>query len=95
MFQLKKPSKLQLENDRLKDLLADLDPLDKDYETIQKRIAINDRLIDDSTPNRLSVDGNTILTVTANVVGILLILQHENLHAVSSKALGFIMKLKP
>ena len=95
MFRLKKPSKLQLENDRLKDLLADLDPLDKDYETIQKRIAINDRLIDDSTPNRLSVDGNTILTVTANVVGILLILQHENLHAVSSKALGFIMKLKP
>ena len=95
MFQLKKPSKLELENDRLKDLLADLDPLDKDYETIQKRIAINDRLIDDSTPNRLSVDGNTILTVTANVVGILLILQHENLHAVSSKALGFIMKLKP
>ena len=95
MFRLKKPSKLQIENDRLKDLLADLDPLDKDYETIQKRIAINDRLIDDSTPNRLSVDGNTILTVTANVVGILLILQHENLHAVSSKALGFIMKLKP
>lgn len=95
MFRLKKPSKLQLENDRLKDLLADLDPLDKDYETIQKRIAINDRLIDDSTPNRLPVDGNTILTVTANVVGILLVLHHERLNAVSSKALGFIMKLKP
>ena len=95
MFHLKKPDSLELENERLKELLMDLDPLDADYEKLQKRLAINNRLLADSKPNRLDVDGNTVLTVAANLVGILLILQHENLHAVSSKALGFIMKLKP
>ena len=95
MFHLKKPDSLELENERLKELLMDLDPLDADYEKLQKRLAINNRLLSDSKPNHLDVDGNTVLTVAATLVGIVLILQHENLHAVSSKALGFIMKLKP
>lgn len=95
MFRPKKPDNLDLENERLKELLMDLDPLDKDYEVLQKRLAINNRLLADSTTKKLEVDGNTILTVGANLLGILLILQHENLHAVSSKALGFVLKLKP
>lgn len=40
------------------------------------------------------VDPNTMLTVAANLTGILLILQHERMHVVASKALTFVMKLR-
>lgn len=95
MFHLKKPDRLELENERLKELLLELDPLDKDYETIQKRLAINNRLLSDPQQDRMKIDGNTVLTVIANLVGIGMILKHEEFNAVASKAVGFVLKLKP
>lgn len=45
--------------------------------------------------NRSSrVSPDTLLTVAGNLLGITLILQHERLHVVTSKALGFVMKTK-
>lgn len=42
--------------------------------------------------SRISPD--TLLTVAGNLAGIALILQHERLHVVTSKALSFVMKTK-
>lgn len=45
-----------------------------------------------NAPRRVSPD--TIALVAANLVGIALILSHERLHVVASKAIGFIIKPK-
>lgn len=39
-----------------------------------------------------SVSPNTIATVGANLFGIGMILYHEKVHVISSKALGFVLK---
>lgn len=43
-------------------------------------------------PVQQRISPDTMLIVAGNLVGILLILQQERLHVVSSKALGFILR---
>ena len=43
-------------------------------------------------PTRVSLD--TLATVTANLVGILLIINHERVNVVATKALGLVQKLR-
>lgn len=93
---MKKPSKLSEEIGRLEDLISDLDPVDKEYKTVSKRLAeLSDIRNKNEPSSRFEVDGNTITLVAANILGIILVLKHEQFNAVSSKALGFIVKLKP
>ena len=40
------------------------------------------------------VSRDTLLTVGANIIGILLIIKHENVNVITSKALGFVIKAK-
>ena len=42
----------------------------------------------------LTVSRDTLATVAANLVGILLIIKHEDVNVITSKALGFIIKLR-
>lgn len=44
--------------------------------------------------NTSRVSPDAIVTVAGNLLGIGLILQHERLHVVTSKALSFVMKTK-
>lgn len=46
----------------------------------------------EKNPNRIDV--NTVLTVAGSLAGIVLILRYEKLDIITSKALGFIPKLK-
>lgn len=43
-------------------------------------------------PKRISADVKA--TIAANLAGILIIVGHERVHVLTSKALGFIMKLR-
>lgn len=63
-----------------------------EYDTILKRLERLYKLKDADRPKRVSPD--VALTVGANLVGILLILQYEQVHVVTSKALGFVMKVR-
>jgi hypothetical protein len=47
-------------------------------------------LLDNDKPKTLSKE--TILTVAANLVGIILILRHENVNVITSKALAFVVR---
>lgn len=40
------------------------------------------------------VSPDTMATVAANLIGIILIVGHERVHVVTSKALNFVMKLR-
>jgi len=53
---------------------------------------INDILEDNQT--KMVITPDTLLIVTANIVGILLVLNYEKLDIVSSKALSFILKAR-
>ena len=41
-----------------------------------------------------SVSKETMLTVAANLLGIILIIKHENVNVITSKALGFVFRLR-
>lgn len=41
-----------------------------------------------------SVSKETMLTVAANLLGIILIIKHENVNVVTSKALGFVIRAR-
>ena len=88
----KKESLLSEEIARLHDEMLYEDPGDDRYETLLTRIAVLYEL--NKNKSKFEVSGDTIVLATVNLIGIVLILQHENLHVVSSKALSFVSKLR-
>lgn len=49
-------------------------------------------MMDNKTPSPLSRE--TLLTVGANILGILLIIKHEDVNVITSKALGFVIRTR-
>lgn len=47
-----------------------------------------------TTESKPRVSAETALTIGANLLGILMIVGHERTHIVTSKALGFVLKLR-
>jgi hypothetical protein len=62
---------------------------DKILDQIERLYKLQSR---EKETSRVSPD--VIVTVIANLAGIALILNHERLHVVTSKALGFVVKSK-
>lgn len=86
-------------NSTLQDLIesaqSQLDSHDadsKEYDSILSQIERLHKLMLKDNERRVSPD--TLVTVGANLLGIVLILNHERLHVVGSKALSFVMKTK-
>lgn len=77
------------------DLLNEMNSVSSDSEEYSKMV---DQLVkiynlkDVDRPKRISPD--TLATVLGNLAGILLIVGHERANVVTSKALGFVLKLK-
>jgi hypothetical protein len=69
-------------------LLQDHDVDSKEYEVILRRIETMHKLREEDKPKHPSPD--TVLTVTANLIGIFMIIRHEELNVLTSKALSFI-----
>lgn len=63
-----------------------------EYETILNQIERLHKLLLKDKEAAISPD--VLLTVSANLVGILLILNYERLSVVTSKAMSFVMKTK-
>lgn len=63
----------------------------EEYGTVVDRVAKLHKLKAEDRPK--PVDPNTVLIVSANLLGIFMIVRHEHLNALSSKALGFVMKM--
>lgn len=50
------------------------------------------KLMDIKKPSPVSRE--TLLTVGANILGILLIIKHEDVNVITSKALGFVIRVR-
>lgn len=87
----KKKSALQIEIDQLVIELDDHEATSEKYGTIVERLSKLHKIQDDRTPEK--VNPNTALTVAANLIGIGIIVRHEHLNVITTKALGFIKRV--
>ena len=91
MFLDPKPkSELQKAIDEATAKMRMLDPTSDEYATIMERVSKLHKLKEIESPKRVSPD--TLLTVGANLVGIWMIIHHEQLNVIASKALPFVKK---
>lgn len=97
-FQLKKDKRTAVEKemDRLMQYLNDTDPDSPEYDGILEEV---ERLSEIQNKEKFGkerkpIDPNTILVVLGGVAEIVLIMSYENLHVISTKAFGRILRPK-
>lgn len=83
--------KLQMAVDRALVELVKHPVTSKEYtETLDKLSKLH-KMKEEETPSSVSPD--TLLTVAANLIGIAIIVRHEHLNVITSKALGFVKRI--
>lgn len=92
MFAPKKNTYVDDEIARLVLELQGQDPKNEEYASILERLGKLQKIRQEEKPDRVSSD--TIAVVAANLLGIILVIRHENVNVVTSKALSFIHKAK-
>lgn len=99
MFTVKPPaSKTGLES-AINKLLSDMEIFEGDSEEYAKMVEQLDVLyklkeVDQKVESHRRISADTLAIVAANLLGILIIVGHERAHVVTSKALGFMLKLR-
>lgn len=84
-----KNTKFDEEVDRLMGELAKWPVNSDNYQTALEAL---ERLYELKGKKKFNVSPDTVAVVVGNLAGIVLILNHERLHVVSSKALGFVLR---
>jgi hypothetical protein len=94
MFIMKPQTDTQLQTaiDGLYEKLAAFSGDTEEFSAITDQIVKLYALKEDQSKSRVSPD--TLAMIAGNILGILLIVGHERAHIVTSKALGFVMKLR-
>ena len=95
------PSAQEPEIARLRALLSDMDPLDDDYATVLKHVKTLTEL-EPAPPKpappkpaeKKTVSPDVIVSSVVSLAGILSILYFEKLGVITSKALGFVHKIR-
>lgn len=72
--------------------MAELESSADDYAKMVNQLSKLYSLKEIDSKKRVSPD--TMATVAANLIGIILIVGHERVHIITSKALNFVMKLR-
>lgn len=94
MFNRKPPENTRLEKviDVLLDRMADYDADDAEYPKMLEQLIKLYKLKEIDSQKRVSPD--TLILVAGNLVGIVLILGYEKANVITSRAIGFVMKLR-
>lgn len=95
MFNNKLRPKTELEKsyDRALRKLDDLDVDSKEYGETLDRVAKLHKMKEEEKPSTISKD--TLALIATNLLGILMIIKHERLEIITSKALPFVTNAKP
>lgn len=91
----KKPRHQRMLEQELEHALAVLPKYQPDSEEFKKIVTIIEplyKLVDAKNPSPVSRE--TLVTVGANLLGILLIIKHEDVNVITSKALGFVIRVR-
>jgi hypothetical protein len=92
LFGRKNPSLL---DDALTKALRSLNDFDIGSEEYEQRLSAVSRLHkmrQEEKPDQVSLD--TAAVIAANLLGIVMIVRHENVNVIASKAMGLVMKPK-
>lgn len=86
----KEPTSLDLAMNRAF-LALDKEPVhSEEYATILDRVSTLHKLKAEDKPKRVSPD--TLVMVGANLLGIMLIIRHEHVNVITSRAMNFVLK---
>lgn len=94
-FDREKPRYERMLEQDLEHVLTMLPSVQPDSEEYSKLLRSAERLyamMDTSKPSRVSREA--MLTVGANLLGILMIIKHEDVNVIASKALGFVIRTR-
>lgn len=89
------PRHQRILEDEYVQVLTELGTLQRDSPEYAKMLGNVERihgLMDIRKP--LPVNRDTLLTIGANILGILLIIKHEDVNVITSKALGFVIRIR-
>lgn len=93
MFTKKKqeaPSKLDEAIDRLHSEMENINGDSEEYAALVDQLAKLHKIKNENKPDRVSKDA--LVSMAGNLAGIALIINHERLHVITTKALGFVTK---
>lgn len=86
------PAKLQDVIDLVQTQMLSLDANSEEFVTMAEQLEKLYKMKSSDKTHRVSADA--LIAVAGNLLGITLIMNHERLHVVTTKALGFVMKSK-
>jgi hypothetical protein len=86
----KKQSKLEMQLDKTLDSLDRMNPSSDEYTRTLEAVGKLHKMKEDEKASSVSPD--TILLVGANLAGILLIIRHEHVNVITSRAMNTLMK---
>jgi hypothetical protein len=88
----KGPSQLDKEFDRAMDQLSQIDITSDEYVEAVNRISPLHKMKQEEKASGVSKD--TMVIAGTNILGILLIIRHEHLNVITSRAMNMVQKLK-
>lgn len=95
MFKREVPKYKRMLETELEHTLVTLNGLGADSDEFAKKLTSAERLLEmlhkKTTP---SISRETLAVIAANLTGIMLIIKHEDVNVITSKALGFVTRLK-
>jgi len=87
-----KDENLTKEIDRVLSLMSGVHPTSNEYADLMETLTKLTGIKETSSKNRVSKD--TLAVIAGNLAGIVMIIKHEQVHVITSKALGFVMKAR-
>jgi uncharacterized protein with von Willebrand factor type A (vWA) domain len=88
------PTHQRLLESELERSLRNLNRSPTDSEEYQKNLASVERLHKMLPAEKASVSKDTLVSACTNILGIMLIIKHEHVNVVTSKALSFVTRLR-
>lgn len=87
----KSPTLLETQIDKALQELDNHEVVSEEYAVVLERVSKLHKMKEDET-SRVSKD--TILVTTANLLGIMMIIRHEHVNVITSRAMSLVQKLK-
>lgn len=84
------PDRLNQVIDKLLILMEETDPLSAEYATLADQLSVLTKNKETLSPKLVSPD--TLAVIAGNIAVAVLILNYEQMHVVTTKALGFVIK---
>jgi len=91
-FKKNEPTTLDIVIERLTSEMHDTDQSSKEYAQLADQLVKLYKLKE--TDSKMRVSPDTLAIIGANLLGILIIVGHERAHIITTKAIGFVSKLK-